>query len=57
MSNRAIVRIVREHSIPAREENERVYVLDMYVRDGKVCNRWVDATGWTVQRLRAWLGY
>jgi hypothetical protein len=62
MSTRQIVKILRNHAIAHRLEDNRLYALEEYTQtlpDASVISgsKWVEVTRWDFLRLMLWLGY
>jgi hypothetical protein len=56
MSNKRIAWILDNHGIPHFEENDRIYADSMIVGT-ELFEQTDDLTGYTVGKLRKWLGY
>nr|DAP10262.1 MAG TPA: hypothetical protein [Caudoviricetes sp.] len=56
MENRKIKKILDAHSVPYFEKEGRIYA-DYMLSGSDLFEEVEDLTGWSMERLRAWLGY
>lgn len=56
MENRKIKRILDAHSVPNFEKEGRIYA-DSILAGSDLLEDLEDMTGWSMERLRAWIGY
>ena len=57
MSVREIENVLTAHAIPTMQHDGRIYGLEEWTENGRPGAEWRDMTGWSLRRLRDWLGY
>lgn len=45
------------HCVEWLEQDGELFVLEIWVREGKAHAEWICTSGWSLKQVRSWLGY
>lgn len=54
---KTIENILKNHGVETKIENDKLFAFDAWTLNGVAGGKWVNATKWTVNKCKLFLGY